>query len=619
MKYISKIGMMLVAGGMFAATSCSDFSDYNTVTGSTDPSADNTLWENISGNANLSDFASVLKRVGYDKVLSASHTYTVWAPVNGSFNMDSLKNVTDAKVEKEFVKNLLADYSHKEGDLNDTTVYMLNQKLLKFTNKNTGSLSFDEQQILPNSNNTAVYGYPSMNGLLYTVAKPAAFRFNAYEEIFEKKGIADQFMAYVKKYETVTLDEKNSVKGEISDGVQHYDDSVMITNNSLTRYTLRADIENEDSLYTILIPDNQTWETTYNTISQYYKYIPTLKYQDLSSTDVGTTKGGSVTGTPVKPTGATIMAATKGSVSVILPNAPTDAAIQETGAYWTDSVTKRLIVNNLIFSETNKKYNGKLTTGALFAEKDTLVSTTKNYLSNLMELDKATEKNLKLSNGHARILNKFPFLPEETYAPEIKTRAVGRCVTASGKTYSKMKMYNVPESICKLEDGETYLEYIKTDLEATTNFAPELDFYLPNVLSTTYDIYAVVVPACVDDLTLTEADYKPYALRFDINYTDADNKLVAGRFDGETVQTNIADIKKVATFFVAQNKVDTVKLGRMTFPVCYAGTGAQPNIKVMHTLSIFSSTNKNLYEQKLRIANIIMRPVTENDENAKKE
>src|SRR5574344_1326005 len=133
MKYISKIGMMLVAGGMFAATSCSDFSDYNTVTGSTDPSADNTLWENISGNANLSDFASVLKRVGYDKVLSASHTYTVWAPVNGSFNMDSLKNVTDAKVEKEFVKNLLADYSHKEGDLNDTTVYMLNQKLLKFT------------------------------------------------------------------------------------------------------------------------------------------------------------------------------------------------------------------------------------------------------------------------------------------------------------------------------------------------------------------------------------------------------------------------------------------------------------------------------------------------------
>ncbi|MDO4173005.1 MAG: hypothetical protein Q4D28_09930, partial [Prevotellaceae bacterium] len=143
MKHISKIGMIVVAGGMLAATSCSDFSDYNTAVGSTDPSADKTLWENIAANEKLSDFAEVLQRVGYDKVLNASQTYTVWAPLNGSYNKDSLLALSDAKIEREFVNNLIAYYAHKETDPNDTTIFMLNEKLLKFTNKNSGALAFD--------------------------------------------------------------------------------------------------------------------------------------------------------------------------------------------------------------------------------------------------------------------------------------------------------------------------------------------------------------------------------------------------------------------------------------------------------------------------------------------
>ena len=170
-----------------------------------------------------------------------------------------------------------------------------------------------------------------------------------------------------------------------------------------------------------------------------------------------------------------------------------------------------------------------------------------------------------------------------------------------------------------MDEGETELRYVKTDLESTANYAPELDFYLPDVRSATYDIYAVIVPACVEDPTLEEADRKPYALRFDINYTDANNKQIAGRFDGEQVRTTLAEIRKVPTFFVAQNKVDTVKLGRMTFPVCYTYTSAMPNIKVMHVLTIFTASNKKLYEQQLRVANIIMKPVFEDEENATKE
>ena len=44
-----------------------------------------------------------------------------------------------------------------------------------------------------------------------------------------------------------------------------------------------------------------------------------------------------------------------------------------------------------------------------------------------------------------------------------------------------------------------------------------------------------------------------------------------------------------------------------------------PNIKVMHVLTIFTASNKKLYEQQLRVANIIMKPVFEDEENATKE
>lgn len=604
---------------MLAVTSCSDFSDYNTAEVSMDnTSADKTLWENISTNPNLSDFASVLQRVGYDEVLSASQTYTVWAPVNGSFNTDSLKNVSDAKVEKEFVMNLIANYTHKETDTNDTTIYMLNEKLLKFGNKNTSALTFDAQSVLPNVDNASIYNYPSINGLLYTVAAPATFRYNAYEIISELADEASNFFAYTKRYETVLLDEANSVKGEIRDGVQHYDDSVLITRNSFIEGTLRAEADNEDSLYTILIPNDAAWENAYNAISKYYNYIPTIAYQDLSHSDVGTTKGGTTT-----TTNATIMAPTLGSVTTSIDAAPADAEIQETAPYWTDSITKRMITEDLIFSETIKRYNAKLTSGVPFTDKDTLYSTTRDYLTHPQGVIDATDRIIDLSNGHARVLNSFPFLPEDTYAPIIRTRSVSRCITATGYGYTLKYTSDVPSSMWQPEDYTTTLFYVRSDVPDGSTFAPELDFYLSNVLSTTYDIYAVIVPACLDEDYPVEyypgEEYKPYSLRFDINYTDENNTQIAGRFDGESVKTLAADIRKVGAFICGLDKVDTVKLGRVTFPICYAGTSAMPNIKVMHTSSSFLSSTKKNYEQRLRVANIILKPVNDDEENANKE
>ena len=598
---------MAIACGMLAATSCTDYIDYNTVPEAIDPAADKTLWENISANDNLSDFASVLQRVGYDKMLNTPGAYTVWAPINGSFDMDSLSQVSDAKVEKEFLRNVIASYTHRENDLNDSIVYMLNGKLLKFSNKNTPALSFDGQSILPNSINPAVFNYPSVNGLLYNVTVPAAFRYNGYEYISEAADIANSMATYVKKYETIILDEASSIKGDIIDGVQHYDDSVVIVTNTLIEDNLRSQINNEDSTYTVLIPTDEAWEEAYKRISSYYKYIPKIAYQDLQSPAVGTNKG----------TTGTIMKADLGKIETTLSSAPAGSEFSTAESYWTDSITKRWITNNLIFSETNGKYNSKLITGMSFAENDTLYSTTRNYLTNPTLLDEATIERIKLSNGHARIINRLPFTPEDTYAPVIRTSNVGRIVTAtgSGYTYERIHKVNLDPKVCVLEEGYPYLTYVKADIPSASNFAAELDFYLNDVLSTTYDIYAVIVPARVEDPTTPDSVCKPYTLYFDINYTDASNTQITGRFDGDTIQVGTAKVKKVDPFLVGDLKVDTVKLGRITFPICYAGTEAKPNIKVMHSVNSFLSSYKKKYEQVLRVANIILEPVAmEEDE-----
>ena len=620
-KYINKpqmalLSIMLPLWGVWGFSSCSDFSSYNNPVESDHPSAGKTLWENISAKGELSDFAQVLQAVGYDAVLNAPTTYTVWAPVNGTFNKDSImalaqNTATKKKVVEQFVYDHVANYSHFESNPNDTVVYMLNKKLIRFSGKNTGTLTFDGKII---NRGDEAFNTPSSNGLLYTINGMVPFRPNAYENFFTDKkqyGIADShFNAYVKRYEKITLDEEASVKGEIVNGYQVYDDSVMVKSNSFvtSRQHLNAELDNEDSLYTVIIPTDAAWQKAYDKIKSYYNYISPIKYQNLASNSdsIWGKKGGT---TPATSTGkATFLDANAGREEITLSAAPSDAEIQVTKAYWTDSIAKRWIVLNTAFSENNRKYNSKLGTGADFAENDTLYSTSGNKLTGLQKLDKATVLKQQLSNGHARVVSEYPFRALETYAPVIKTRKPGRVVSTSGYTYDNfyIERRNLLESFCKLDDGEVNLEYVRASLPEGSNYAPEMDFYLPDVLSTTYDIYAVVVPAMVDGSAL------PYTLRFDLHYTDEKNVLHYGRLDGDTLQTTTAKASKVAPFINDPTKVDTLYLGHFKFPICYYGTDAAPNIKVMSTLSSFSMSNKTKYDAQIRIANIILRP--RNDE-----
>ena len=78
----------LATGALF--TACSDWDDHYDAGKAVEGTATSTIWENISSNVNLSQFADLIRKTGYDDVLNTSQTFTVWAPLNGTFDYDDL-------------------------------------------------------------------------------------------------------------------------------------------------------------------------------------------------------------------------------------------------------------------------------------------------------------------------------------------------------------------------------------------------------------------------------------------------------------------------------------------------------------------------------------------------
>ena len=116
-----------------ALAACADWNDHYDADTSLLDTQHATLWQNISQNENLSQFASLLKKAGYDEVLNATQTYTVWAPVNGTFDYETLASLSSDRLLKEFVENHIARNNYPASGAVDQRVYTLNEKLMLFS------------------------------------------------------------------------------------------------------------------------------------------------------------------------------------------------------------------------------------------------------------------------------------------------------------------------------------------------------------------------------------------------------------------------------------------------------------------------------------------------------
>lgn len=110
----------------------------------TDPNLKNNLYQAISQTTGLSKFSQLLVKTGYDKIISSSKTYTVWAPNDQALQSLDAAILNDTAKLKQFVGNHIANQSYLAGaGTADQRVQMLNGKY----NNATGT-SFDSAAIV---------------------------------------------------------------------------------------------------------------------------------------------------------------------------------------------------------------------------------------------------------------------------------------------------------------------------------------------------------------------------------------------------------------------------------------------------------------------------------------
>ncbi len=449
---------------LLGLTSCSDTwnNHYETNIGI---NTDKTLWEKMEAQSNLSDFRSILEAtnvsnynnvssVSFAELLNSDQTFTVWAPVNGTFNKDSLLTIcqTDSGqrvVEKCFVKNHIARFLYSVTSTTDQNILLLNRKEKALKGFSFGDVTISDPNII------------SKNGVLHVVNGNVPFFSNIYEEINSNPEYS-MLSSFYKAYQKDSLDEFSSVSSGIVDGKTIYVDSVMIATNPLLDELGR--VNDEDSTYWVVAPNDGAWVEAYNRILPYYNF-----------------------------------------------------AYINNAAYLQDYWTKHAILNDLIF-------NYKVQTSAL----DSLISTTYKVRTPLQHVFQKpfeaggilseVKGTTKCSNGTIYKVDKWPYAFQKTFFSPLTTEAE---LETNIFSYSISTQMNIRSVQGKGLSNDGYLDVKPT----STSTNPEITFQVKNTLSGKYDICVVFAPKTVYETPLTKADsirvFSPCKFRSTLYYVDA--------------------------------------------------------------------------------------------------
>ena len=188
-------GSLMTVALAAGISACSD--DHFDIT--SDTASKQTIWKTIQNDERLSNFADILQSVYYSKneqkatpetyadLLNNTQTFTVWAPVNDSFDYAYYKGLIESgirdsiyKVEMELIRNNMTRYSRSAIGNGSVKVNLLNSK--------SAWLNFDEgtfQGIAMTEPNVRV-----SNGALHILAHPTKYLPNLYEYMGTREGVA---------------------------------------------------------------------------------------------------------------------------------------------------------------------------------------------------------------------------------------------------------------------------------------------------------------------------------------------------------------------------------------------------------------------------------------------
>ncbi len=587
-KYIQWFkGALLCTAVLAGAIACTD--DHFDI----DPSVSGrqTLWESISGNEDLSEFADLLSRVHYSKsegiqteetyasLFNSNQTFTIWAPKNGTFDYakyDALLNTGKPEdayiVEQELIRNCLTRFSHVMTGNKNERLEMFNGKTAMF---NAADATMKGQIIVqPNVGAT--------NGILHIIDGAVEYQPNLYEYIATRADL-DSLNKFISSFHKVEFNESLSTQGPVVDGVITWVDSVYTTYNNYLSGYMRAYLTREDSSYAMIMPTNTAWDVALAKTKKYYNYKNKYK-QDV---------------TTVTPEGNDTVIA---GIETEFEDAELDSIVNH--------YAKNAIVQNLAFNanlQWGKGFNDFAVPGLC----DSLQSTAgvvfdKNICSDLF----AGAEMVETSNGYAYIVDNFNYRPEDTWAAEMINEAeymrnvesVDANTIGSAATFTKRAKDFLPGVV---SDTTIRYSYYLVAPERSSS-RPTVTFILRNLLSCKYDIFVLVgyndnyaKPSKFSAMIAYDTETRRvnnYALK----NPDPNSDLYKTKYYANRVPSVSADGTEVV------NVVDTILLAEdFEFPVCYVGL--ENAYVTLRLKSDFPTSDNKNYTREMRIDKIILR------------
>ena len=575
-------GAMLL-GFMLAGSSCEDNVGINV--SPEIPHADKTLYEVILNDPELTDFVEIINACGAhcaDSLFNQSRVYTVWAPVNGTFNKDSIiaETVADSTgnsnrdiVFRTFVEAHIANHLvQANGTLDsDNYVLLLNNKNATFTGDYKSGYTFSGIQLDPDYTNVRV-----KNGLLHKIVSPSEYRYSIWEYLKIAKGedwSVDSVSKYLYYYNVTKFNEGLSLKGPVVNGEQTYLDSVFTTSNMwLDSWYGVGLLNSEDSTYTVYVPTDEMWEKMVTKAEAHFNY-------NLSLVDIYK------------------------AIKVDPDSLRRYYARLHNLKYMTYSDLEQRYVESS--DSAMPAYRGGKR--VLFAKAD-------------IEKNVIFEK--ELSNGTFKVVSAMPYLQTDLWHDTIFLEGENSAMwneATSGKeaTGEVERLYVNKTNINKVDStlhgaevsGGAYFNYPKDAGSATAVFK------IPKVLSARYQVAVVFVPKNItNEFADTAAMYRGKYL---INIKQGDNKI-------------FTSTKNKLEFFTNKFGLDTVYLTTdgsrdgeravMKFPYCelYDGsTEKDYNVSLEITSQIATNAEKKKginYDTSIRVDKIILIPVLDSEE-----
>lgn len=176
-KYKYGVGAAMV---LLMATACTDTWEQHY---QQELAGETSLWEAISEQGNLSNFAKVIDACDYDLVLNGSQTYSVFAPTNACLSeaeadslIENYRNqrsqgvkTDDNTVITQFVHNHIALYRKSVSSMTNDSITMMNGKYQVLTQTSLGGKTFGVSNELHS------------NGVLFTLTDQVDYFPNVFE------------------------------------------------------------------------------------------------------------------------------------------------------------------------------------------------------------------------------------------------------------------------------------------------------------------------------------------------------------------------------------------------------------------------------------------------------